>query len=526
MPGLLNTQTKDMYKSTFLFIACLFGITLYGQKLTWLPEQSAFKKNAQFYITKWDKDELMVYAKGFHILDKQTLKVKQSINPKDIANQKGENYIVLLKTENGWAALTTTCRVMQKRDRDCKIKYTMLGENGFRTTKDWQVFPRKGAGSAVLTGINIEVSENGKYLMTWSYDKFTVYNASFEEVYVKGTPDIFTIDGQDVSLWVSKKIVDDDGNIYITGLLVNEKLERTDPKKYHPFFVRYDRESDRFSRHVIDIKAGMVLYPAGKANYALAKRGPSLQGRHDVIVAFDPANGRGIIAGLYGDPKGGGVFCVQYDFKNDKVIPLQKYPFPSDLSQRISTDSYKGKEIKGSVLLQDVLPKENGDVMLLLELDNSRITVHRGLTEPDHPIHRIHCFDIIYLNIGQDNGFKYYGNIPKRQEYGSMEEISFVPVCVGNNVHLIYNSLTKKSGNHLVDAKINENGLVEQKKLMKMKSPNNTILPNKLGWLDNFFFEGTLDRKQGFRKPVQVSENAVLVRAIKNNRSTLLKISY
>ncbi|HFA51047.1 MAG TPA: hypothetical protein ENJ95_18705 [Bacteroidetes bacterium] len=513
-----------MYKTTFLIIACLFGISLYGQKLTWMPEQPAFKKSTEFYIVKWDGDELLVNAsKSLHVLDKQDLKAKQSIVRKDLTTQKGERFMGVLKTENGWAALTSTCRMMQKKNSDCKIRYAMLGKDGFGAAKDWLVFQRKKATSVTLTGSNIEVSANGKYLMTWSYGKFTVYDASFEEVYAKEAPDIFTIDGQHVFMRVSKRAIDDDGNIYMAGIMMNEKMKRSDPKKYHPFFLRYDRAGDQFSQHIIDIETGVVLYPAGKTNYALVKSGASLEGRDDAIVAFDAANGRCAVAGLYGDKKGGGVFSVQYDFKNDEVVSLQKHPFPSDLSQRISKDSYKGKDIKGSVLLQDVLPKANGDVMVLLELDNSSVPAQLGATPRGS---KIQCLDIIYLNIGPDNGLKYYGNIPKRQEEGEMEELSFVPVCVGNDVHVIYNSLTKKSGHYLVDATINETGLVEQKNLMGMKKGATTIFPNKLSWSIAFAFEGVVDRIHGYRKPVQVSENAVLVRAMKDRKNTLLKISY
>jgi hypothetical protein len=528
----IKQKTKNMYKSTLIVLTCLIGSALYGQKLTWLPSQSSIGKNANTFIGGWDSQAIMIHeGQSLHVLDKETLKIKKTHSLKGFSEEKGGGYLGILKTENGWTGIGSQCRLMQKKDTDCYNQYSLLGQGGFAEPVNWLTYPRKleDPSTAYVSGSNLQVSANGKYLLLWSGTKLRVYDASFNEAYSKDVPDIYTIRGGHVSMRASNRVIDDDGNFYMAGVMINEKLKGSDPEKYHPFFLKYDRANDQFSHHSIDVKDGMTLYPEGKKDFVLAKSSSSLEGRNDAQVVFDGKNGLITVAGIYGDSKGGGVFSVQYDFRNDKIIPLQSYPIPADLSDKISAGSFKGKEIKGTVALQDVLAKENGDVMVLLELDNTKIQtgmlMESGTDYSLGSTMDAECLDILYFNIGKNNSITYYGNIPKHQEVGGMEQLSFIPACVGNDVYVVYNSLAKKDDHELVSVKISPDGTTEKKTLAKLDKKKDSILPNKLSWGIGFGFEWTR-KLYGDTKPVQISGNEVLVRAIKDKGSSLMKVTF
>ena len=514
-----------MNKFVTLLLLVVYSASSFGQEVSWLPEQAAFKKGTEFYIAQWDEDELLVNDfKSLYVLDRKSMKVKNSYDRKDLFAEKGERYSGVLKTADGWVALGSSCRAMQKKGSDCAFQYARLENGSFGGAKNWMTFPRKGASATLISGVKLEVSDNGKYILRWADGKFIVYNASFEEIYTKEAPDIFTINGKPVYMRTAKRFIDDEGNIYMAGVLMNEKMKRSDPGKYHPFFVRYDRANDRFHHHIVEVKKGTVLFPTGKPDYVLAKNKDSMEGRDAAFVVLDAANSRLTVAGIYGSPNGGGVFSVQYDFANDKVVPLQAHAFPADLYKQVSTDSYKGKEIKGSVILQNVFAKKNGDVMVLLELDRSVIQPQFDPNTPSNS--KFDCLDILYFNIGGDNGLEYYGNIPKKQEDAKlMEEVSFVAACVENDVHVVYNTLSKKSAHELMDVKITEDGKLEKKALIGL-GKNTTILPNKLSVFMAFAFEHYVDKVQGYRKPIQVSGNEVWVRAMRDKKNSLLKITF
>lgn len=532
-----------MNKFVFLFLACVVALSsISAQQLTWLPEVPGAKKDAGYSIGATANDETFVnLGDKVLILDQATLKPKQSIAIKELTD-KGLNGGIF-KTENGWVATGIKCNG-RKKDSDCKLVWAALGGNGFGPTKELMDFKMKDYESA---GSFKVASPNGKYLLLSGKEKFALYDASFTKIVEKDFPDIFKLGTQKTTQRKSQLALDDEGNMFGASLLMKDQGKSAEASSYGVLFYKYDRQADQFSHQLVELPYSMVLYSESRDNYILSKKETNLEGRDDVQIAYDVARQRFVVAGIYADGTGGGVFAIQYDCKGGQAVPLQKHPFPADLTEKIAISSFNEKKIKGSVIMQDLLIKANGDMVLLLELDNSKINtgyntlgignVAIGLNNGTRPSSDIEVLDVIYFNLGLENELKFYGNIPKRQigkeireEMIMMpwEELSFVAVTAGNDFHVIYNTLSKAEGRELLDVKIDAQGQISRKNLMTL-GKDNAITPNKLEWnisVSAFDFEWISHPSLGVLKPLQVADSIVMVRAIKNKKNTLLKISY
>lgn len=472
------------------------------------------------------------------ILDKKTLLPTRTLSRKELSKDKmGSDFF---KTERGWACVGSSCKRMKKGE-DCYLTFNELGESGFAAPRNMVAYPPREEASyeVLLPYFAVRTSPNGKYVLQYSRDTFRVSDASFNEVYKKREPDFFKINGKDADRKNFKWYVDDDGNILASCVLVNGSKSESDLTRYKVFFLKYDRQKDEFLHQEAELKDEVSSKVEGKNKAAIARREYSLEGRGDLRTIYDIKTQKLITAGVYEDEAGGHVFSVQYDCRNNQIVPLQKHLFPSDLIEKISISSFNGKKVRGSVIFQDLLLKSNGDIMMLLELDNSNVSSgYKPLFGDDgieikvqNPTFDIGVMDVMYFNLGPDNNLKFYGNLPKKQVNSELEkellldELSFAATAIGNDVHVVYNTLSKAEGRELMDVKIDENGQISRKNLLTLNK-GSAVMPTRLNFGGLYDYEFITDSSIGVRTPIRVSDNAIMLRARNGKKNTLLMIDY
>ena len=514
----MNT-VKSKYLTTLFSFLFAFGalLPLHGQQLTWMPPQPGIKKFDQlFFLGSNEKEVLAKTYDDLFVLDATTMKVKKTLSLKDISQEKGERYADMLKLENGWVAVVSSFRPL-KKDSDYEVKTARLTETGFEAPQPWLTIARDKIRDNMHAAYHFEGSENGKYILAPHYDKASgtakriVYDANFKEVYSKPIPGQLKVGGSSVDLVPNKEFVDNDGNFYLVGV-----LEDKSKKHQFPFIYKYDRVTDKAVEHIVAFEGG-VIAPTGFANDALSQfQDGDFFGQEIAYLLHEPS-GRLIVAGVFGNPNGGGFFTLELGTKSNLSLPLKKYSFPADLKAKISKESYKGKEVKGNLLLQDLLVKANGDLMCVMEIEHGGSGMsNQGVSKSDF------AKPILYFNIGADREISYYGNIHRVREDAVEsigDQLSFIAMANGNEVNIAFNEL-KKEGRSFINYRIDEKGVVEKKDIGRFDKDTKTQ-PSKANrlWLETEWMNG-------ISHPIQISGNAVLTKAIKDGTPTLLKISY
>ncbi|MBK8562374.1 MAG: hypothetical protein IPN76_03270 [Saprospiraceae bacterium] len=526
------------YSICFLFFLLTIGglPSMHAQRLTWMPTDQKLKKLMPLTYVGTEGGYIVAHSDGnLLFLDAEKMTVKRTIDTGPLSVNKGDRYLGVIKTERGWVALVQSFRML-KKDSDYELKTALLTDKGFDAPQPWLHIPREDLRENAYVAFSFEVSENGKYILVPMNDKATgkpkriVYGADFKELYSAEIPETLNHKGKKLDLVSEKEFVDNDGNFYLTGIL-EEKQKGLDD--HYPFVYKYDRASGKGIENIFEVKGGTIA-GEGLKNYVMAKKTSALAGKYPGEVIFQLNNQAGLmlVAGLYGNETGGGVFLAKLDTKNTQVSPIKEYTFPDALIKKIEKESYEGKEIKGSVHIQDILVKENKELICLLEIDRSKsgarmATSGHGInqTQSMSSTLDIETKDVVYMNFGLNGDLTFFGNISKSQsKVADIDELSFAAACVKNDIHIVFLEGEKKEKT-LFNFTIGEDGKLSKKELTTFLK-GTMVLPSKIQYPAATGYDWIYDQFGGLKYPVQISPNELLVRAKKDDKPTMVKITY
>jgi hypothetical protein len=531
-----------MYRKILLFaIALSTSHFLPGQKLTWMPKggeaQEKFaspRLGAGYvrYLSVWDDKGIIAHDLNWlYVIDRQSLAVKSKFKRED-ALAKKEEYVGHLRTKDGLGALVVSPEGSGK-ELEFKIKFVPIGGAGFGTPKELFSVPKGRFGNILQIADHITVSEDLERVLVLVPDgeelELRVYDGSFQQLYSKAVPMVFAAGGKRHSIMGFRAFVDGKGNACLSGLVEEQGSKEEGWQRYSPFFLGYNREKDKVAHHVFEVGGGgaaggkaylwsdkqkLELSPRtgkGLDNECLVNLGQKLRFGHN------PATGVHIIGGLFDSPDGGGFFTVQYDPVEDLVLPLKRHKIPAGIKREIEQKSFEGKEAKGWLFLQDILPKEDGSFVVLLEVDES---VYRQLSTSSPTISWLKCHDIIYQNIDRDNSATFSGSIHKKQEARNEKNGSFAASCDGSTVHIVFNTYDGKSENDLAWYAIDANGRATEKGRLPIGLRLRPV-PYKLDPESP-----SNRRKLGTTQPVQVGKNEILAMGHYVDDPTMVLINF
>ncbi len=235
-----------------------------------------------------------------------------------------------------------------------------------------------------------------------------------------------------------------------------------------------------------------------------------------------------LYAGIYYDvnDQEKGIFIGGFNFNNNTLFSFREIPFPEAVLTKIKTDK-KGtlrSELNGSLRIEDILVKANGDKMVLLEMTNTVIktivkTKQSGAIEEGVGVD-LNSGDILYLNFSPKNELTFSGVVKKNQQRGLVEAASFVATTVDNTTHILFNSLEKKSSK-ILQYTISEDGSTVEE-LEIESNPNQYLTPKKLDTGFSAIRRNVMNIGPAYL--LLKEQQAILVEAMDGQKSTLVKI--
>ena len=231
-------------------------------------------------------------------------------------------------------------------------------------------------------------------------------------------------------------------------------------------------------------------------------------------------------AGVYRDTENNeaGVFLGRYDLANNSFSKWTEVPFSEKMLTKIKTNK-KGKvksKTKGDIVIKELLVKDNNDVILLFELENTQTDlVNFGNPNQEESIQiDLDSRDILYFNFNPQTEFTYSGVIKKHQKNGIADQASFVATSIVNTTHILFNSL-EGSSSRLMQFSINEDGSEVSEK--EVFNPDRKLITPKKITLPSIHF-GRSFMATGTSNLLMKEKGELLIEGMDDKRSTLVKI--
>lgn len=515
--------------SLFLILGLILSINLSAQEVTWMPKNKLAKKDeftglAIFGINNGNL--AIANDKNIGILDANTLELKE-------LNKKSPSSYSIINLDGKWISFTDDAPKLKMAKRLC-IYYKFFQDKSakekelicidmYKEKKEKKLLRQEALKNGVLKLNDFIPSQNNQWVvlpiinyLDKTIDHY-VFNTKLELIYEKKIPYLQKIKNKEVNLNHATFVVTNEGDLRYGGY-----HEESQDYNFVPFTLEYKRKTDEISNFIFSGTTNRVFNPSIKKKASVFSFGPVR--RHGSIIQ-KIAGDEFIYAGTYKDSDGKnekGIFFGRFNFRTNTFNDFQEIPF----SQKMLTDipTKKNGKLKGNISLKDMLVKADKDIMLLFELNNTKIGLKTSPTTFQSGLSGQTTFetrwevdidnrDILYYNFNSQNELTYSGNIKKHQKKGKGSD-SFLATTIDNKTYILFNSLSSRES-ELMKYTINQDGSISEKEVLR--SAKKYISPTNQPYIG-------FDLGNNGLPHLIINKNEILINALDGKRATLVKV--